>query len=363
MKTIAKVLVGLALSALTFYLFLRNLDFGKVAATLADASLPLLSASIVIGYFGHLSLRARRWKTMLDPLKEHVSFYNLFSTTAIGYAISWLTPGRIGEVARPVLLARREGIPVAGVVATAAIERVLDVVTIVGLAALAAVSAPLWWKAVGRSPQVVVPWFGRTDLVRVVAWLGVAGLATCMAGLLLLRTLVMGDSRFFDFVARRRGAAGRLTRLWDVVRHLAEGASFLRSPRRALSVGAESILIWVVVSFASWLGLLAARVRIPFPGTFLLVALSAVGLSVPTPGGAGTVHIAFQRGLIDLFNVEPNLASAATFLYHPVTIYVPPIVVGLFFAWRDGLSPAKLRDLQPMTKTSPRPTHRRSPPA
>ena len=106
-----------------------------VAATLADASLPLLSASIVIGYFGHLSFRARRWKTMLDPLKEHVSFYNLFSTTAIGYAISWLTPGRIGEVARPVLLARREGIPVAGVLATAAIERVLDVVTIVGLAA------------------------------------------------------------------------------------------------------------------------------------------------------------------------------------------------------------------------------------
>jgi len=86
-------------------------------------------------------------------------------------------------------------------------------------------------------------------------------------------------------------------------------------------------------------------VRIPIPGTLLLVALSVIGISVPTPGGAGTVHFAFQRGLIDLFGVEPNLASAATVLYHPVIIYIPPVVFGLVFAWRDGLSPRTLRRL------------------
>jgi len=353
LKTIAKVLAGLALSALAFYLFFRNLDFGKVASSLADASLPLLFASIVIGYFGHLSLRARRWGTMLEPLKRRVSFYNLFSTTAIGYAISWLTPGRIGEVVRPVLLARREGIPVAGVLATAAIERVLDAVAILALAAAAALSAPLWWRVEGRSLPVTFPWFGRTELVDAISWMGLAGLIGCAAGLFLLRTLVMEDSRFLRSVNRRRAAAGRFTRLWEVVRHLAEGASFLRSPRRALRVGAESILIWVVIGFGSWIGLLAARVRIPFPGTFLLVALSAIGISVPTPGGAGTVHIAYQRGLIDLFGIEPNLASAATFLYHPVTVYIPPIVFGLFFAWRDGLSPSKLRAMRGGTEVNP----------
>ena len=152
MKTAARILAGLALSAVAFYLFFRNLDWSKVAASLEGASVPLLAVSIVIGYFGHLSLRARRWQTMLDPLKQRISFYNLFSTTAVGYAVSCLTPGRIGEIARPVLLARREGMVAARVIATVAIERVLDVVTIVGLAAAAALAAPLWWQA-GRGPS------------------------------------------------------------------------------------------------------------------------------------------------------------------------------------------------------------------
>src|SRR5437867_9416473 len=122
MKTFAKVLLGLALSALTLWLFLRNLDLRKVLSGIENANLPLLLAAIVIGYFGHLGLRARRWATMLRPSKEKVSFYNLFSTTAIGYAVSWLAPGRIGEVVRPVLLARREGFPVASSIATCAVQ-------------------------------------------------------------------------------------------------------------------------------------------------------------------------------------------------------------------------------------------------
>jgi uncharacterized protein (TIRG00374 family) len=175
MKTAAKVSVGIGISALTLYLFLRNLDFAAVAASLARASVPLLLVAIAIGYFGHLTLRSLRWATMLAPLKARVGFYNLFSTTAIGYAISWLTPGRIGEVVRPVLLAGRESIPVAGVLATAAIERVLDVVAIVVLAACSALTAPLWWEASSRSLTVSIPFFGEADLVRAVAWMGAVG--------------------------------------------------------------------------------------------------------------------------------------------------------------------------------------------
>jgi uncharacterized protein (TIRG00374 family) len=275
-----------------------------------------------------------------------VRFYNLFSTTAIGYAVSWLTPGRIGEVVRPVLLAKRESIPVSGVLATAVIERVLDVVAIVVLAACAAITAPLWFRASSGTLTVSIPLLGATDLVRAVTILGALGLAASIAGLLLLRALVMEDSAFLAYVDRRRSVVSRWQKIWSAIRHGAEGASFLRSPRRAFRVGAESILIWVVVALGSWIGLLAARVRIPFAGSFLLVAVSAAGISVPTPGGAGPVHFAFQRGLIDLFGVEPNLAAAATFLYHPVSIYIPPIVFGLIFAWRDGLSLTSLKSLE-----------------
>jgi uncharacterized membrane protein YbhN (UPF0104 family) len=345
MKTFAKVLAGVALSALTLYLFLRNLDFARVGAAMASASLPLVLLAILIGYLGHLLTRCVRWRTMLQPLKARVSFYNLFSTTAIGYAISWITPGRIGEVARPVMLARREAIPVPGTLAIAALERVLDAATIAILAALAAISAPLWWGDARSTMAVTVPLLGTTGLVRALVWIGAAGLALSAAGLLLLRGLVLEGSWFLRFLSRRAAGQGRAAGLFKVVLHLAEGAAFLRDGRRAARVGAESILIWIVIGFGTWIGLLAAGVSIPFPGVYFLVALSAVGIAVPTPGGAGTVHVAFQYGLIDLFGVEPNLAAAATVIYHPVIIYITPVLVGLLLAWRDGLSPAKLRAL------------------
>lgn len=345
MKSLVKIMVGLALSALTLYLFFRNLDLAKVRAGLAGASIPLTLLSILVGYFGHLSLRSLRLRTMLHPIKAKVSFYNLFSTTAIGYAVSWLTPGRLGEVVRPVLLARREAIPIPGVLGAAAIERVLDAAAIAVLAAVAAVTAPLWWTSQGAPMTVAVPGFGTADLVRVLTWLGAIGLVGSLAGFWVLRGLVLENSWFLRWLERSREGQTRRVRIFATLRQLTEGAVFLRDGWRAVRVGAQSLAIWLTIAVASWIGLLAAGVRIPPPGVLFLVALSAIGISVPTPGGAGPVHYAFQRGLIELFGVEENLASVATVLYHPIIIYIPPVLFGLFFAWRDGLGLARLRDL------------------
>lgn len=350
MKTLLKVGVGLALSALTLYLFMRNLDVERVRAGLMQANWPLLLAAILLGYFGHLSLRAFRWGLMLQPLKpkgaERLSFYNLFSTTAIGYAVSWLTPGRIGEIVRPLLLARREALPGASAIATVGLERILDAVTVLALASVSAILAPFWSSVGGNEPIFRIPIVGWSLTFRGVRWLGVAGLLGCVTFLAVLRALVREGSGFLQYLARKQASAGGLLRhVWTFARHLAEGATFLRDGARSLWISVCSLLIWGTLGLSIWLGLLAAGVRIPFVGVFLLLALSVIGIAVPTPGGAGTVHIAFQQGLVRLFGVEPNLASVATVLYHPVMVYIPPVLFGLLFAWRDGLSFSRLRHL------------------
>ena len=332
MKTLLKVVVGLLLSAVTLYLFLRNLDFAKVRAGLEQANPALLIAAILIGYFGHLALRSRRWATMLAPLKSRVSFYNLFSTTAIGYALSWLAPGRIGEVVRPVLLARREAIPAAASVATIGVERIIDGATVLALAAGAAVLAPLWSST------------GAPTLPRAATWLAVFALAACTAGFFAARALLREGSWFLNAIDERtKAASGMRRRLWSLLGSLSGGALFLRDGRRALTVALQSLLIWSVLGVSTWIGLLAAGVRIPFIGTFLLLAVAVMGIAVPTPGGAGSVHFAFQQGLIRMFGVEKDLAAVATVIYHPVLVYIPPVVFGLMFAWRDGLTPSRLR--------------------
>src|SRR5262249_44651818 len=196
------------------------------------------------------------------PLKDTVGFYDRFSTTAIGYAISWLTPGRMGEVARPILLARRHSLPVAGVLAIAAIERLLDAAAIVVLAAAAALSAPLWWRAAERSMIVEVPLVGRLELAGALSLLGAAALGATAAGAAVLRALVREDAAALRWVTARSLGEGRGATAWAAVRHLLEGASFLRSPRRALAVAGQSLLVWVVGALGGWSGLRAGRVRV-----------------------------------------------------------------------------------------------------
>src|SRR5262245_14640414 len=347
MRTPLKVLGGLGLSALFLYLFLRDLDLREVWKSMRAAHVGLLLVAILMGYFGHLVTRSWRWAWMLRPLKARVSFYNLFSTTAIGYAVSWLIPMRLGEFARPVLLARREGIPAAEVLATAGIERILDAVTVFALAALAALTTPLWWQPTGAPVTLDLPGIGERGLVPIIAVTGGIALVGCAAGLLAARTLLREGAALPRWFERRANESVRpaMRATWRFAGGLASGTAFLRDAGSFLRIALQSVIVWTVVGSSVWVGLLAAGVRVPYPGVYLLMVLSVFAIAIPTPGGMGPVQLVFKWGLVRLFGIEENLAAAATFLYHPVIVYIPPIVFGLLFAWRDGLRPGSLGEL------------------
>jgi uncharacterized protein (TIRG00374 family) len=214
------------------------------------------------------------------------------------------------------------------------LERVLDTATVLVLAAVSALSAPLWSDG------------GHERVLSAARWLGVAGLAGCVVGFAALRAMVREGSWFLAFLRRKEQAAsGAMAHVWSFIGHFADGARFLRDGRRSLRVGLESLVIWMTIGASIWIGLVAAGVRIPFVGVFLLLVLSVIAIAVPTPGGAGTVHYAFQQGLIQIFGIDPNQAAVATVIYHPIMVYIPPVVFGVLFAWRDGLSLGGLRSL------------------
>ena len=85
-------------------------------------------------------LRALRWQYILAPLGE-THFSNAFQATVIGFAASFLLPARAGEVIRPLLLARREGLPATATFATIILERLMDMVTVLALFAVFVLTA------------------------------------------------------------------------------------------------------------------------------------------------------------------------------------------------------------------------------
>jgi len=66
---------------------------------------------------------------LLRPVGD-VALLPLVSATAIGFLCNMILPLRVGEVVRPVLLARRAAVPVSSVLASVLLERLLDMLTI-----------------------------------------------------------------------------------------------------------------------------------------------------------------------------------------------------------------------------------------
>ena len=56
-------------------------------------------------------LRSIRWSVLISPVKK-VSVLNLFSANMIGFMANNVLPARLGEVIRPVMIARKEKIKV-----------------------------------------------------------------------------------------------------------------------------------------------------------------------------------------------------------------------------------------------------------
>ena len=110
-------------------------------ANLADVWDQVRRANPLFLLFGFLFVvstywvRAVRWHHMLTPIGP-VRFRSTFRATVIGFAALGVLPARAGDVLRPYLLARQEGLSVTATMATIVIERVLDLVAVLVLLAV-----------------------------------------------------------------------------------------------------------------------------------------------------------------------------------------------------------------------------------
>ena len=120
------LVVALTIGLLVFFLGGVDLPGVWTATRGADARLLLLAVGITMMSY---ALRAFRWQYLLAAIGP-THFATAFRTTVIGFAASFLLPARPGEVLRPYLLARREGLPATAAFATVILERLLDLVVV-----------------------------------------------------------------------------------------------------------------------------------------------------------------------------------------------------------------------------------------
>ncbi|MCM3881922.1 MAG: flippase-like domain-containing protein [Vicinamibacterales bacterium] len=317
------VVVVLSLGLLAVFLRGAHLDVVWQEIKQADGWLVVVSMATTVLV---MALRAVRWQYLLAPIGT-ARFGPAFRTTMIGFAMSSVLPARPGEVIRPYLLARQEGLSATSTFATIVVERLLDSVTIVlMLASFVVLFDPGMAKA-------------DSTMYRLVRTGGVA----VAAGTVFLLGVMFAAAR--DPQALGRWAyklehllPGRLAhKLADLLRGFAEGLAVVRAPRRLFVALLLSVPVWLFIAVGVWTVVLAFHIEdVPFTGSFLILAMLAVGVSVPTPGGVGGFEAAIQIGLTKFYGVPNDTAVGAALVVHATSL-LPTVLLGFLFLIQDGL--------------------------
>ena len=311
--------------------FLRHANIADVWAQVRQARMDLLILGFIFVMATYWA-RAIRWQYLLEPVGP-TEFRTVFRTTVIGFAALAILPARVGDVLRPYLLARREGLATTATMATVVMERVLDLIAVLTLLAIYV------WGFTGDSPlpdRLLNP-------VKVSATLAAAVSGVLMAVMWVLATHP-------ERIGKLAAAAARILpgRLSERVGHLTTtfsgGFAATRSPRALLLAMLWSFPLWLAIAAEAWAVTVAFGIDMPFAGTFLLQALLVIGVAVPTPGGVGSYHEAYRIGVTTFFGAPNDRAVAAAIVTHAIS-FVPVVLLGVVFMAQDGLSVRGLKDL------------------
>ncbi len=126
-KTVVRSLLSLLLAVVFLYVAFRGVAFSDLWQSLKEVRYFWIVLLIPIGLASHY-IRALRWKFLLGHVKRDISTSNLFSAVMIGYMVNNVLP-RVGELVRPYVAGKLEGISKSTALGTVVIERIIDMMT------------------------------------------------------------------------------------------------------------------------------------------------------------------------------------------------------------------------------------------
>jgi glycosyltransferase 2 family protein len=310
-------------------LFLRHADLRQVWTEIERSRWDLVAFALIATGVTYV-LRAIRWQYLLAPIGT-VRFSTAFRTTIIGFAATALLPARAGEVLRPYLLARQEGLSATAAFATIILERVLDTMMVLLLFGVFLLASD--------------PGVAGAD-VQSFSRLKAGGVAVALASVAALVGMFVLAGHPGMLAGLERAIVGWLparlaAKATGLVHAFAEGLAIVRQPGRLAVVLAWSVPLWLSIAVGIWAVSRAFHIELPFVGSFLIMALLVIGVAVPTPGAVGGFHYFYRLGAVTFYGAPNERAVGAAIVLHAVS-FVPVAIVGLIFLAQDGLSLASV---------------------
>lgn len=314
-----RVLISAAVIALLVYLFAREVrhwshfDWAVFWRNIRSINPANAIASYALVMTG-LLLRAPRWRLLMWPHRPRTAA--LIPPTLIGFTGLALL-GRPGEMVRPYLIARNEGVSVSSQLGVWTLERIFD------LGAFAVLVAYAFFAGAGLQTLPYIAQFRRAGVVLlgVVALLAIAALVLHHHGERISSTLERLLTPLSPALAQR---------VSSLTASFGEGVRSVSNARVLLAAAALSILMWTLIAYSYVLLLHAfpAPLRdFSFPACVVLIGFSIAGGLAQLPGGS-TSQLMVIAALVNVFSIPGELAVSCGILLW-LCAYMAPVPFGL----------------------------------
>ena len=321
-----KFWIGLVVSVVCIWFALQGIQFDKVGDSLGSLNWLYLLLYIP-PYFIVLGLKVTRWHLLFYP-DSRVHYPRLFSSLMISYLWNTILPARLGEVVRAYVVSRSEKIGVARVLSTILLEKILDIITMMLFL------------------LILLPFLSVEDWIK-------------QSALILGGGVLLGFLVCMLMAARRREAekvigwflkklpAKISSKLDKFVVEILDSLKVLLNFKISLNLWFQSIVMWCFNITLYLLIAWAINLNMTFEQGVLVMITTNLGMAVPSsPGYVGSFELVIKLTLLPFFPGKESLILTFALLQHVVS-FLPVIILGAFYSWREGLSLGKVEQVKP----------------
>jgi len=322
-KRIVNIIISIAVAVLFVQLAVRNVDLAELWQQMKLATFYWLPFFVLFLLASHL-MRAERWRLLLANDGEQIPRSTLFAGVMFGYVLNNIVP-RLGEISRPVYVARKQGMSSSNLIGTIVVERLFDLSTMMLL--IVFVSFYLI-RDIGLLEQLFGteswPWYAYLSiplfflLVIVGIWI-------------IYKVLNYSDKK-------EPFNSSILNNILDKARSFTEGVISIRRVKNWPMFLLLTAGIWICYVFMTYLPFymmgLQSAYGLTMSDAVVLTMVSSIGVSIPTPAGIGSYHLLIQQSMWLLYNIPLVTALTYATIAHGVTVILV-FIIGPISLWWD----------------------------
>jgi len=323
-----RLIIILLLTIVLLLTFFISIDYVGLWHAMSGARIIWIFLSLSVG-LGAFYVRVKRWHYLLLPMKS-IAGMPLFKAIMIGFSVTIVLPGRVGELVRPYLIGAWENISKSAALATVVLERIIDLFCVLTYFAMyiyffSRANESSWFSIVRKSSLVALI-VGMGGMLLLVVW----GYRPKIINKVIGVVLFWGSGKFKGKVL-------------DMANSFSNGLLILKHPKLMVKIIILSYIFWFIIAVNTAFMIWAFEPWVNFKEAIFVMGLLVLGIALPTPGGAGGFHWAVRLALIWV-GVNDNTAAAIAIIHHFISVG-PVLLIGLFFVWKEGLSWSKLRSI------------------